>query len=70
MGQAGEKELQLTFGGLLRIAGGPNGLLAYFERVNQPVHNAQVFRGFEVSVRPEGVTFMKNGLGWVCSLAR
>jgi hypothetical protein len=58
---AAAKEFQQTFGRLLRIGDDPNGAyFACFERINQPVYNHQVIRGFWVHILPGYVIFFKE----------
>jgi hypothetical protein len=62
---ADAREFQQTFGRLLTIGYTPDGdCIAHFERINRPVYNGQVIRGFEMHVLTNEVTFTKNGREW------
>jgi hypothetical protein len=62
---ADAREFQQTFGRLLAIGYAADGdCFAHFERINRPIHNGQVIRGFEVHVLTNEVTFTKNGQEW------
>jgi len=66
--KAGKKELQQTFGRLIRIERGPKGLVAHFDRSSQPVYDGQVVRGFRVMIDTNEVTFVRDRLGWTCEV--
>jgi hypothetical protein len=62
---ADAREFQQTFGRLLAIGYAADGdCFAHFERINRPIHNGQIIRGFEVHVLTNEVTFTKKGREW------